>query len=210
MRALEIKIAGYTAPYRLSASPLHYHPNHLVEHRVSFRGLYFFNLFNLSGRFIGSVEISGHPETHNGRIQHLKLNARTVGFNGFGRDFLWFFEQPETIRHPVRLLNEWEVSIFSRPFFREVVIMVHSNGASFYNGSPLIVLRAASQQDAFECALQVHQTAIIDLESADNNFAHRFSADFSPLLLTLSLCAFGHTASVAPKIGKKSTRKSSH
>ena len=92
------------------------------------------------------------------------LSNRNNIIDGFGRCSLGYFtvsagEDSRAVRN-----EEWYGEVSFRPMFREMTIMVHDNGASFWlvdsglqyrtDSSPLIVLRATSREDAVRRAIQ--------------------------------------------------------
>jgi len=118
-----------------------------VQHNVRIRGMYFYNIVTQNSRFLGTIGISGHDLTTTGKRQTLYFNRIQFGINNYGRDLLWYFEISDGI--PQYREQEWMGTIYSRPLFRQMLIMVHDNGA----GEPaIIVLRAASYEDAMEQA----------------------------------------------------------
>lgn len=140
-------------------------PTHLIEHTISIRGMYFHNFYTRNSRFRGRIEISGYPQTHNGRTQSFRIDRIHLAFgNLFGRGSLWYF-QADNIgwRIPEYELN---ALVMAEPRFRQMVIMVTGYEGSFHGGAyhpavPIIVLHATSRQDAYERASLVHPVIFI-------------------------------------------------
>jgi len=130
-------------------------PYHVVEHTVTIRGRYRHNIFRQRSVFRGTIEISGHEQTINGRAQQLIYHRRYTVNAGFAINSLWYFEEEDIRFFGTSLFREleWTATVYLRSFLRDIVIMVHDNGAhSSY--SPLIVLRSTSREDAVERAIQ--------------------------------------------------------